>query len=337
MVVVTSEMISGKEMTMNELIKNIHRIYDDFHASCVPLYKYTRNPVWNGYNQKKFSKEQILVHLKKYPKSNVAIALNFSTLLILDIDGPIGEKILLQLTGGKPINTFTVKTGDGCHYYFRVPKGSKYRKRIGIRKEIDILIGKCLVMAPGSMHDDGAQYQVINDIAIAEIPGWLIGLLEKPQSKIDIEVDKTITTRFDDCVVKEDIDEGERDSKLFDVALKQKCGGLSRSNIFEELKQINRDHCNPPLELEEIWNIVNGVFDGGSQVSIVYGDVLLKSEILKQLRSAFQPKQFPLAVTLYISMKNHFLTKGPDPVWNYRDYFGKIMDRSSSLSDFTPF
>ena len=86
---------------------------------------------------------------------NIGIACMQSNLVVFDIDYRNGGKLLDIFDP-----TYTVKTGDGIHLYYRVPKGITFK---GIFDQgIDIKYKGYVVAAP-SLHPSGSRYEIIDD------------------------------------------------------------------------------------------------------------------------------------------------------------------------------
>ncbi len=93
-----------------------------------------------------------------------------ASLIVLDVDDPEEfEKLGLEV----PV-TFTVQTGKGFHYYFRMPaeSGNIYRNRAKGSYDIRATMG--YVVAPGSVHHSGKLYVVANNTRLADAPEWLL-------------------------------------------------------------------------------------------------------------------------------------------------------------------
>lgn len=98
-----------------------------------------------------------------------AVCGKLSGIIVLDIDNPVKFNTL----GLKTPDTFTVKTGKGFHHYYRIPQDNiQYRNR---RKETyDIRAEMGYVVAPGSIHPDGGEYEIVKEVDIADAPEWLL-------------------------------------------------------------------------------------------------------------------------------------------------------------------
>jgi putative DNA primase/helicase len=115
------------------------------------------------------------------PDANIGITTGKrSNLVVVDVDGPVGEAALagLERSHGPLPPTWSVKTGKGQHLYFRYPKDVAKIKSVARKKLcLDVRADGGYVVAPPSMHESGRQYAFNADNAaeLAECPAWVIG------------------------------------------------------------------------------------------------------------------------------------------------------------------
>ena len=66
---------------------------------------------------------------------------------------------------GELLDTFSVKTGNGVHYFFKYPPGtdSNNTQNLGFDGGIDLWGNGGYVVAPPSLHPDGHEYEIIHD------------------------------------------------------------------------------------------------------------------------------------------------------------------------------
>ncbi len=94
-------------------------------------------------------------------------------LIVVDVDNAEAEAYLTTYLTREELNTYTVKTRRGKHYYFLADPKDSYRNRIGLGVEgLDIRANGGLVISPPS---DG--YSIINDTPIAQLPVYLKGII----------------------------------------------------------------------------------------------------------------------------------------------------------------
>lgn len=188
-------------------------------------------------------------------------------LLVLDVDGPVGRNSLQQLEKkyGKLPPTRTVETGGGgLHYYFKTD-GTTYQGSTGrIGEKLDIRAKGNLVIGPGAQHKSGNVYRwkegcSPDDVEEAPLPAWLAELIlnRKKQSCHEPNSDEVIgdKTAYEWYISNEPIVEGEpsRHIVVFGVACYLRGQrGMSEPEIMREMKRINEERVQPPLEKHDL-------------------------------------------------------------------------------------
>jgi len=114
------------------------------------------------------------------PDANVALLLEPSELVVVDIDG---RDALDEAHGYGLPETLSVETGKGWHYYYRRPKNCSVGRATqrGESRLIDVL-SKGYVVAPPSIHASGRVY-VWSGRPVSELPDvpkWARELLPRP-------------------------------------------------------------------------------------------------------------------------------------------------------------
>jgi len=114
------------------------------------------------------------------PDANIGLATGKgSGLVVLDVDGPIGETSLAKMESehGSLPPSWQVKTGKGRHLYFRYPNNvtkvkSVARKKLGL----DVRADGGYVIAPPSIHESGRRYafELGSADEPAECPRWVV-------------------------------------------------------------------------------------------------------------------------------------------------------------------
>lgn len=122
--------------------------------------------------------------------NNIAIVTGeASNVMVVDVDIPSLDwwNELVNINNGLP-ETFTVQTpSGGYHYYFRyIPGLNNINKILG--QALDFRTNNGIVLFPGSInHNTGEMYKVAggyqnNQLIIAEMPAWLLQLLQYNQT-----------------------------------------------------------------------------------------------------------------------------------------------------------
>lgn len=158
-------------------------------AKCNHPGKHPRTP--NGVKDATTELKTIKSWWTGWPDANIGIATGRpSNLFVLDVDGDRGEASLkaLKTEHGRLLKTVTVRTGKGRHLYFRCEADTLVGNSIGrLGKGIDVRGDGGYVVAPGSVHASGAEYEFfdqrgLDEIEIAFGPEWLLDLVRKDSS-----------------------------------------------------------------------------------------------------------------------------------------------------------
>ena len=201
---------------------------------------------------------QILEWWKRCPDANVAIATGkVSGIVVLDIDprhgGAESLKELEAKFGKLPDTVTTITGGGGRHAYFRYPKGVEGipNSAGALGPGLDVRADGGYVIAPPSMHPSGDEYQwpVQGALRLADIPKWLLALLSKPPTS-------TSTTGNGRFEVPLTIPEGERNETLYRLARSLRAKALGPEVIRAALEAENQASCKPPLDEDEVEQIV---------------------------------------------------------------------------------
>jgi len=209
----------------------------------------------------------ILCMSDQYPKTNFGtLTGRKSRLVIVDVDN---RASFIKLTGkyvGIP-DTVCVLTGrtdeEGSRhiqYYFRYPEGAEIKNGSNVFGHwglpgIDIRGDGGQAVCAGSVHISGLRYEFeflcsLAEVAISEMPGWLIDLLRQPK-----RADKA-TLPNDEC---ESIPDGCRNTELTKIAGSLRRQGLEVNEMFDVLLKINERRCQPPLDDSELQTIASSV------------------------------------------------------------------------------
>jgi hypothetical protein len=108
---------------------------------------------------------------KMDPNMNIGIACQPSGLVVFDVDFRNGGEVIPEFT-----ETFTVKTGDGFHFYYQAPAETVFKGKL--EDGIDIK-WKGYVAAAPSIHPSGKVYEIVNSMKPAVIPADLLEMSSK--------------------------------------------------------------------------------------------------------------------------------------------------------------
>jgi hypothetical protein len=131
--------------------------------------------------------DRIAQDLQDLPDVNFAILVGVAA-IALDLDvRPEKNGIKYLSERGELPKTITVDSGSGGkHLYFRMPAEIENLRGLG-EHGVD-LKRNGVVMAPGSLHISGGHYRWSpglspEEVDLADLPGWIISLLRKPDSR----------------------------------------------------------------------------------------------------------------------------------------------------------
>lgn len=180
--------------------------------------------------------------LRKFNNCNWAIATGRqSNLIVVDVDLlKKGAESIKQLK--IPI-TYTVLTGNGYHYYFKLPlKYHNLRSFNSILPGIDIKANFGYVLVPPSTHINGAQYEIYLDVSPVTLPTNILKLLlDKPNPLNQFSI-------------------GCRNNNLFKIGLGFAYNHhVNRKRLIKYLSVVNMDRCNPPLPQSELYTLANNI------------------------------------------------------------------------------
>ena len=151
----------------------------------------------NGLKDATTSNKSITQWWEKKPDANIAIRTGKeSGLVVLDVDTKSnGFESLgsLQNNFDELPKTLIAETGSkGNHIFFKHP-GNKLKTRAGILAGIDFRGDGGYIIAPPSLHISGGSYNWVDfDQPIADIPEWLVSLVNGGVKESQPECDETI-------------------------------------------------------------------------------------------------------------------------------------------------
>jgi len=184
---------------------------------------------------------------KKWPDANIGIATGATSgLIVLDVDGPEGEAVLERF--GVP-KTPTVITGKGRQLYFKYP-GYRTKNKVRVYPDLDGRGDGGYVCAPGCLHASGRTYYFEEGLNPDDVP-----LAGAPQWWLDIVRDTGMAESAAQPLTRGPIKAGRRNSVLASLAGSLRDKGLKVPRIMDALLDHNKDHCQPPLDANEVRQI----------------------------------------------------------------------------------
>lgn len=187
---------------------------------------------------------------KAWPDANIGVATG-GTLVVLDVDGPVGRA---SLRGRILPPTPTVVTGSGWHCYYCA--ASPLLSRVGILPGVDVRGVGGYVVAPPSLHATGRRYAEVVGLEfaaldLAPVPRWLTAALRGPSGGHPVHHWRHL--------LRAGVREGRRNATLASIA-----GHLLRRDVdpgvVEEIAAAwNEARCRPPLPAVEVERTVQSI------------------------------------------------------------------------------
>jgi RecA-family ATPase len=223
---------------------------------CKPNGKSPLTP--NGFKDATTDPEIIKAWLKKHPDANIATptGTNQGIGVTIDIDGadnlwPKKPDSQLSLDKGVSVDT----PNGGSHYHFLLPEGKSWRTSASkVFEKVDIRGKGGYVLLPPSIIN-GIKYAyrytdtTLNDLT--EPDTWVMSALDF----IDRERDDS-PTNSELKTSGNSIPEGRRNDNLTRYAGLFKRYDFNETELFKMLQTINQERCKPPLNDQEVHNII---------------------------------------------------------------------------------
>lgn len=230
--------------------------YDEIGWVVMPIANNSKIPIIKNWS-KIDSNEKTLD--KFSDDSNIGIIMGKKSGIIcvdVDVKKQDGLKTLEELENklGKLPGTVTSKTpSGGLHYYFKYVEGIRNRKKVG--EGIDIQAdGTQTVEAPSVI--DGVSYEWIYDpfdYEVAELPQlWKDFLCEKNNEGV-----VTLTPLAFEA--PDEVTEGSRNNTLASYVGSMLGKKLKKKTVLNKALKYNKEACDPPLDDEEVEQIVNSM------------------------------------------------------------------------------
>ena len=170
-----------------------------------------------------------------------------SGVVVIDVDPRNGGDracAKLQKRLGMLPQTVRSVTGDGWHYYFRLPPGVEMKKKV-LAPGVQLLAEGCYAVVPPSLHSSGrryrwAEHRGARDLAIASLPeAWLQFISARNEARNEPA-----------AADGEAIPEGSRNTELTRIAGQMRRAGLSEADMLAALRGVNEGAVALPLTTE---------------------------------------------------------------------------------------
>ncbi len=232
--------------------------------SVVPIRPRAKLPLiaWEQYQHRRAGEDEIAEWFRRWPDANLGIVTgSVSHVVVLDIDPRHGGEeslaVLEHANGSLPSTAEAETGGGGRHLYFR-PPAMNLRTRAGLARGIDLRAEGGLAVAPPSIHPTGKRYvwrpgRDPNTMKPAALPQWLEQL-----ARDDVELHGHPIRYWRD-LLRDGVEEGVRNNTLASLAGHLLWHGVDPEVVTEMLLCWNRVRCRPPLEEEEVKDVVSSI------------------------------------------------------------------------------
>tara|TARA_Y100001938_G_scaffold4387_2_gene5517 strand:+ start:173 stop:2122 length:1950 start_codon:yes stop_codon:yes gene_type:complete len=221
------------------------------------------------------------------PNANIGIATGeISSITVLDLDGMDAIEKLKE-KNYQFVDTYIVKTPRGWHHYYQYDSGVP--QSAGRIEKCDIRNDGGYVVGAGS-EIDGKFYKVVKDINIATH--------NLPEEFFNKQPIKEWVSQLNE----KQVTQGMRNNTLFRYGCSIRANKtLSDSDLEALIKKFNEERLSPPLDANEVNNIIKSclTFQQGSAISFV-GKLIEPPMIESQTdrRSTFYWTDYDVRVTL---------------------------------------
>lgn len=249
--------------------------YHKLGYNVIPLRKSSKKPLieWKEYQQRRSTEDEIRRWWSRWPDANIGIVTGrVSHIIVLDVDGPIGEKFI-EDSGGLPA-TPKCRTARGHQYYFEYPSELDVRCTENKGLQIGIKGNGGYVVAPPSIHPSGRKYFWIKGFPPWKIKPtplnkckWLVQyLVDHPGKKEEEKEVPTDSVLWADKLLLHGVSEGERNMAITKLAGRYVGKGLSKIEVMPILVEANNQF-DPPLDEKEVEKTLDSVINSGNRNS----------------------------------------------------------------------
>lgn len=241
-----------------------------------PVRSSTKKPLTpHGCKDAKKDPGAIQAWWKRYPNASIGIATgSASNLIVVDedvndntgVDGRISIRLWEKEHGPLPETVQAITGRGGSHLYYHY-EGNDIGNRTAIIEGVDIRGEGGYVIAPPSLHPNGANYE------------WEMDPCETPIAEVDETLKEFLATGAKmpgtQFRVPERIEAGARNDTLYKMACSLQSQGYSDDGILAMVMAENMSSCVEPLPDDEIIRIVNSALKHkkGENKLIAQGDL----------------------------------------------------------------
>lgn len=220
---------------------------------------------WKEYQDRLASVGELKAKWRDLPNGNVGLAMGpVSGLVGIDVDGPVGEETLQQLSGGDLPKTLEFITpGGGRRLLYAIPDGAKLRTTVRRpdepQQEVRFQARGAQTVLPPSRHASGGLYRWVaghgpNEIAAARAPAWLVEQLRDDRPSTSNGAGGPVAAAVGGRII-----DGGRNDTLISLAGTMRRRGMGQAAILAALTATNEEQCDPPLEQREVESIAASI------------------------------------------------------------------------------
>lgn len=170
-------------VSIDKDMKKIYRDQLDHYQftflSLIPGTKIPSVPAWAKFNKRRPTEAEQAELLSRSSESLAILVGKPYGIVVLDIDSLDSLPLVEQL--GELPETLRVKTHRGYHYYFRCESFGNFEQHSRQIPDIELKYNG-YVVAPGSVHPEGAMYEIVSEPVGRELPvlpEWIADLFRK--------------------------------------------------------------------------------------------------------------------------------------------------------------
>lgn len=191
----------------------------------IPLEPRGKMPITTrGIHEATTDEDAIRMWWSNHPDANVGVATGSSSgLVVIDIDGSRGRAAWNGLSRKGIPETTSQQTGredGGEQYFFKAPE-RKIKTREQLFAGIDIAGEGGWVVVPPSIHPSGRAYSWTTRVQPADMPDWLISIIENPPVQTTGQIEPVSSGELDDLIpphTDEDAPPGTKRLYIADIA-----------------------------------------------------------------------------------------------------------------------
>ena len=314
------------------MLKDAALKYTQSGFTIIPLKPRKKEPPikWKRYQKRKPTRQEVNDWWAKWPDANIALLTGkINNFIAFDEDSPEAEKFIKK-KGGFPPGPQSI-TKKGRHYLFKHP-GFLVHQDVNKKLTLDVRGDGGYIVAPPSIHPDGAQYSWAPGLSIFEIDPpemrpWQIEYL-KEYCGDEGDGSRNIEGWHEEVI--QGVEKGSRNDTAARLAGRYIEKGLSDEEVISILLSWNKKN-RPPLPQNEIIQGVKSIREKDTkrdkkksrpdkEISPFDGKALLISIDDIKTRDFFENKRFvPQYLAKYLQIKFEPIAYGQGDFYQYNN------------------